>query len=235
MIFLNACVICPPSKHISGASIGLGVLLCAALSADCFAQSSPVAAASAPVPQKSSGKQVSPIDFSVRFSSLDWSALTTVQKTSLEPLANTWKSLSDGHKKKWISLTANYPKMSADEQSKLKDRMAQWAGLSPRQREYARLNFAEAKNIAPESKSEKWQAYQTLSDEEKQKLAKSARPKPPGTALAPQPVASNKISPMPKKMHAIQIKPPSSQALPPLEKLQVVPPTPPASNLILPN
>lgn len=126
-----------------------------------------------------------------------WSSLTAAQKNALKPLATSWINLSDGQKRKWISLSANFPQLSAAEQGKLHERMAQWAALTPRQRELARLNFADAKQVAPQQKNEQWQAYQALSTEEKQKLAKAAQPKPPRTALAPRPVASDKINRVP--------------------------------------
>jgi hypothetical protein len=132
------------------------------------------------------------MNFSSRFHDQEWGTLTEVQQTSLRPLAATWNSLSDVQKRKWISLTAHYLQMSVNERTKLHARMAQWAALSPRQREQARLNFAEAKLSNPENKNGKWQAYQALSAEEKQKLAKSAQTKPPRTALAPRPAASDK-------------------------------------------
>ena len=133
------------------------------------------------------------------FAGLDWSALTPSQQLALKPLANSWTSLSDPQKRKWISLSANYARMSPADQTTLHERMAQWAALSPRQRQQARLNFAEAQKIAPMQKAEKWQAYQALSPEEKQTLAKSVRPTPPRTALATQPVVPGKLNRLPLK------------------------------------
>jgi hypothetical protein len=144
------------------------------------------------------------------FSSLDWNSLTPAQHIALKPLTTSWTNLSDAQKRKWITLSTNYPQMSAGEQTKLHERMAQWASLSPRQREQARLNFAETKQITPQEKTEKWQTYQALSPEEKHKLAKSAQPKPPRTALAAQPVASDKISRMPLKNTANGVALPAS-------------------------
>jgi len=128
------------------------------------------------------------------FAALDWKTLTPAQQVALKPLAGSWAALSDPQKRKWISLSANFERMTPADQAKLHERMEQWAALSPRQREQARLNFAEAQKIAPQQKTEKWQAYQALSPEEKQRLATSMRPKPPRTALAPQPVASGKLN-----------------------------------------
>ena len=163
------------------------------------------------------------------FSSLDWKSLTSAQHTALKPLADSWAGLSDAQKRKWITLSANYPQMSAAEQTKLHERMAQWAALTTRQREHARLNFADAKQITPEMKSEKWQAYQALSAEEKQKLAISAQPKPPRTALAAQPVASDKINRMPLTKSALGAVLPASAPSVSKNTLLVKPkpPTPP--------
>ena len=122
--------------------------------------------------------------------------------------------------------------MNADEQTRLHTRMVQWAALSNKQREQARLNFAEAKSIAPEQKSVQWQAYQALSNEEKQKLAKAAAPKPPRTALAAQPAASGKLSQVPAKTHAANIIIAASGAQMPNNKTLLarpVPPKPPVS------
>lgn len=163
------------------------------------------------------------------FSSLDWNSLAPAQHNALKPLATSWTNLSDEQKRKWITLSANYPQMSGTEQTKLHERMAQWAALTPRQREQARLNFAETKQITPQQKSEKWQTYQALSPEEKQKLAKSAQPKPPRTALAAQPVASDKISRIPMTKSAKGVALPAST--PALSKNTLLtkptPPTPP--------
>ena len=127
------------------------------------------------------------------FSKLDWNDLTPEQKVALQPLAGTWKDLSDPQKRKWISLCANYSRMSAPDQTRLHDRMLQWAGLSPKQRDQARLNFAQAQKITPQQKTKNWQAYQALSPEEKQKLAKIAQPTPPRTALAIKPVMDGRL------------------------------------------
>lgn len=165
------------------------------------------------------------------FSSLSWNSLTPTQHHALKPLTSSWADLSDAQKRKWITLSANYPQMSVIEQTKLHERMAQWAALTPRQREQARLNFAETKQITPQQKNEKWQAYQALSAEEKQKLAKSAQPKPPRTALAAQPVASDKINRMPMTKSPGGVALPASG--PSLSKNTLLvkpkPPTPPVA------
>lgn len=126
-----------------------------------------------------------------------WRELNPVQQKSLAPLAGTWDTLADGHKRKWLALAQGYPTWAPDEQAKLHSRMAEWAALSPKDREQARLNFAETKKIAPQDRSANWDAYQSLTPEERKKLADGAPQKPAGAAFAVKPVAPQKMADVP--------------------------------------
>lgn len=130
-----------------------------------------------------------------------WSELTAVQQQTLAPLADTWRSLSEAHKRKWIALSANYPRMNAQEQAKLRGRMTEWAALSPQARNQARWNFVETKKLSPADKKAAWEAYQALPPEEKKRLANDARavkPPAPATAAAVRPVSPQKLARVPK-------------------------------------
>lgn len=126
-----------------------------------------------------------------------WSELKPAQQQSLAPLAATWNTLQEGHRRKWIALAQTYPTLSQEEQQKLHSRMVEWAALKPKDRELARLNFAETKKIAPAERAANWEAYQALSPEERQKLVDGAKPKPSGAAIAVKPVATNKLTAVP--------------------------------------
>lgn len=126
-----------------------------------------------------------------------WQDLTPAQQLSLMPLAAHWSSLDSAKKRKWIALAANYSALAPAEQAKLHSRMTEWASLSPKQRDQARLNFAQTKQLSPTQKAATWQAYQALSPEEKQKLAKSAPPRPTGAAAATKPAAPEKLTKIP--------------------------------------
>lgn len=126
-----------------------------------------------------------------------WNTLNADQKTALAPLESSWVQLSPGHQRKWIALSANHPQMSADEKDKLQARMVQWATLSPREREQARLNFAHTKKIPADGRAATWETYQSLSAEEKKALAQSAPPKPAGAAVAAKPVPAQKLAEVP--------------------------------------
>jgi len=127
-----------------------------------------------------------------------WNELTPAQKQALAPLAGTWGSISEAQKRKWLALSANYPKMAPADQAVLHSRMTEWVAMSPQQRTQARLNFAEAKRIPADDKKAKWEAYQALPPEEKSKLAESAARKTPVTAAAVKPVPPQKLATVPK-------------------------------------
>ncbi len=128
-----------------------------------------------------------------------WSELSSAQQQSLAPLAAQWGSISEAQKRKWIALSQNYPKMSQGEQAKLHSRMSDWVALSPQQRTQARLNFADTRKIPPDDKKAKWEAYQSLSPEEKARLAADAKPKAAGAAAAVKPVPPQKLTKVPPK------------------------------------
>jgi hypothetical protein len=128
----------------------------------------------------------------------DWSLLTPAQQQALQPLAKSWASMSNGQRRKWLEISLNYPSLSADDKAKMHSRMSEWAALSPRARAEARLNFASSqelsKQLSSQEKQAKWEAYQSLSSEEKSKLAKSGVRPPVGAALPARPVPEKKLA-----------------------------------------
>jgi hypothetical protein len=131
-----------------------------------------------------------------------WAELTPMQQQALAPLASSWNTtISEPQKRKWLEISKNYPSLSPEGQANLHSRMNEWVTLSPQQRAQARLNFARTKELSkqltPEEKKAKWETYQALSPEEKQKLAAKASPKPAGAATAVKPVAPQKLAPVP--------------------------------------
>jgi hypothetical protein len=129
--------------------------------------------------------------------SLTWQKLSPQQQAALAPLAQTWNTLSDGHKRKWIALSANYSGLTRTEQETLQSRMGDWAALKPSEREQARLNFAQSKKLPAADRTATWEAYQALSPEDKKKLALEGSSKPTGAAVAIKPVAPEKLASAP--------------------------------------
>jgi hypothetical protein len=123
-----------------------------------------------------------------------WDKLTPTQKVALQPLSANWASLTEGHKRKWIAVSANFAQFSPEDKTKLHSRMTDWASLSAKQREQARINFAQTKTLTPSDKQAKWETYKALPLETKQALASiNVAPKPTGAATAAKPVAKDKL------------------------------------------
>ncbi|NPC54374.1 DUF3106 domain-containing protein [Caenimonas soli] len=142
-----------------------------------------------------------------------WSELTPAQQQALTPLSAKWDTVSEAQKRKWLALSQNFPKMSGAEQAKLHSRMTEWVALSPQQRTQARLSFGETKQLSPDDKKAKWEAYQALTPEQKSKLAAGAA-KPPQTAAAVKPVAPDKLATLPKAKPRQESKTPRIAAAP---------------------
>ena len=130
-----------------------------------------------------------------------WSLLTADQQRALQPLAQSWGSLSDGQQRTWLEISRNYPSLSSADKAKMHSRMSAWVALSPRERAEARLNFAAtnelSKELSPQEKQAKWETYQSLSPEEKRKLAEAGVRPPVGAALPSRPVAQKKLATLP--------------------------------------
>lgn len=126
-----------------------------------------------------------------------WSSLSAAQKAALAPLAAAWPSLSEGHKKKWIALVQKFPEMAEADRARLHERMVDWAALSPKDRELARLNFAQAKKLTSDERAANWEAYQALPESKKQQLLEAAPKKPVGVAVTIKPVPANKLAEVP--------------------------------------
>jgi hypothetical protein len=166
------------------------------LPASGFAQLTKPAPSAAPVPSKT--PVAAPKAVTSRPS---WPELTPTQQQALAPLALSWNTLSEVQKRKWLEISKNYPALSPEGQATMHSRMNEWVTLSHQQRAQARLNFGKTKELSkeltPEEKKAKWQTYQALSAEEKQKLAAKASPKPAGAATALRPVAPQKLAAVP--------------------------------------
>lgn len=150
-----------------------------------------------------------------------WHELSGQERTALAPLQASWAGISEGHKRKWMALSARFDKLSPEEQRKLQERMTEWAGLSVAERNRARLNFAETKRLDPSEKQAKWEAYQALSEEEKHKLAAQAPKPPPGAAPAVRSVARPKLA----NTYPEQKPGQPTQLTPPMENRNVDPTT----------
>jgi hypothetical protein len=184
-------------RPVTAISLGAGSAACLLVAvmgvlAPSFAQQ-PAAAVKA-VPQVSAG-------------SSSWKDLTVQQREALKPLDSSWSGIGEAQKRKWLAFTENFSKLSPAEQTRVHSRMTDWVALSPTQRQEARFNFAETKQLAPDEKKAKWQAYQALSPAEKQKFVDKPGPRPTGAATSVKPVPQQKLATVP----AAKIERPSTR------------------------
>ena len=105
-----------------------------------------------------------------------WQDLTPIQRAQLQSLESDWSGIDTRQKQKWLELSTRMPSMSADERQRIQARMADWAKLTPDQRGQARLRFQEAKQLPAQDRQDRWDAYQSLSAEQKKQLAARALP-----------------------------------------------------------
>lgn len=155
----------PPAHRLAASLAALSVALAAG-----------PAAAQAPSP---TGARVVPVSAGVA-----WSELRPEQARALAPLSGIWASLDPEQQRKWLELGARYPSLSAADQQRLQERMREWAAMSPQERQRARVQFQQASQISAEERLQRWQAYQALTPEERQRLA--SPPDDRGTAAHPR-------------------------------------------------
>lgn len=164
-----------------------------------------------------------------------WESLSKNQKIALAPLEKTWNTLSDGHRRKWIAVASNYHDLGAPEREKLHSRMAEWAALSPKDREAARLNFNQSKSLTKTDRAANWEAYQALSPDERAKLASGgAKSKPVGAAVTIHPVAPEKLTPVPVTRHTPEQERAAVASQRPLNRSTLLPQPPAASAALVP-
>jgi hypothetical protein len=111
-----------------------------------------------------------------------WQSLSKRQKQALAPLAEEWHGLTVQQRQKWLTLSKNFKQLSDEEQLTLHSRMREWATLSPRQRSQARFHFNVMPSLSAQDKRAQWEAYQALSDQEKNKLSSGLNPPKKSTA-----------------------------------------------------
>jgi hypothetical protein len=105
-----------------------------------------------------------------------WNTLNESQRSVLAPLQSDWASIDAQRQQKWLEMAARFPSMPAQEQTRIKERMAQWSRLTPTQRNLARQQFQEARELPAEQRSTRWQEYQALPAEEREALARQGKP-----------------------------------------------------------
>jgi hypothetical protein len=171
-----------------------------------------------------------PLPTATASTTLNWTSLTVGQQTALTPLKASWDTLADGHKRKWIALSQNFATMSSLDRETLHSRMGEWAALKPKERQQARLNFAETKKTPPTERLANWEAYQALSQDEKDALARKGAAKPAGAAVAAKAPPPQKLTPVPVTRNSPDTQRERLAAQQPVDKNTLLPLAPASKN-----
>lgn len=167
-----------------------------------------------------------------------WSELSDAQRNALAPLAGEWSGMDALHKRKWLTVATRFAAMTPDAQQRLHERMRDWIDLTPEQRRLARESYYRAKRLGPGEKTEKWEQYRQLPEEQKRRLAEKAPAKRRVTRLPPAHAVPHRVPPIKATPNAAAAKPrgaPASPAVPAAPPAASPPPAPaPASPIAAP-
>jgi hypothetical protein len=142
-----------------------------------------------------------------------WRELSPAQQTALAPLKDDWNELDPGRKQKWLEVASRFGSMKPERQARVRERMTEWARMSPAQRTEARINYQQSKQLPAEDRQARWEAYQSLSPEERAALA--ARAKPPTSTAPPSPAQALRKAPVDAQMPKTNIVGPGRSSVPP--------------------
>lgn len=104
-----------------------------------------------------------------------WSDLSPQQRQVLAPLAQQWAAMDDTSRGKWAQVATEYPRLSKKERERLDERLSRWAQMQPIERGQARARFQDARALSPQERQQRWEAYQALSEDERQDLARQGQ------------------------------------------------------------
>lgn len=104
-----------------------------------------------------------------------WNSLDASQRQALAPLERDWSTIDPRRKQKWLELASRFDRMSPDERVRVQQRMSDWVRLSAKQRTDARMNYQGAKDLSPQERQARWDAYQSLPEDQRRSLAARAK------------------------------------------------------------
>jgi len=105
-----------------------------------------------------------------------WQDLAPSERSVLKPLERDWSSIDATRKQKWREIAARHPSLPPAEQARIKERMNDWAAMTPAERGRARLNYQEARQLSPQERQSRWEAYQALPEDQRKQFATRAAP-----------------------------------------------------------
>ena len=119
---------------------------------------------------------------------LAWSRLNASQREALAPLESFWSELEEHRRRKWIKIADRFHQLSPEQQATAQEKMQEWAALPASDRRQARAAFGGVTDVVPEEvRVMKWNEYQRLAPQEKQRLIELAQQKVAASNVAAEP------------------------------------------------
>ncbi len=125
----------------------------------------------APVPGASAAR---PSIFARSEDGVRWQSLGAEQRQALQPLEQEWPSIDSQRKQKWLALANRFKTLGPEERARITARMSEWAHLTPAERGQARLRFEESRQLPVPDRTARWEAYQALPADSRQRFAARA-------------------------------------------------------------
>ena len=109
---------------------------------------------------------------------LAWGKLSASQREALAPLEPNWPEMEEHRRRKWVKIADRFHQLNAEQQATAQERMLEWASLPASDRRQARAAFGGVTEaIAEDVRVMKWNEYQKLGPQEKQRLIELAQQK----------------------------------------------------------
>ncbi len=96
-----------------------------------------------------------------------WTDLNGQQRSVLEPFGAQWNTWSSQEKRIWVSLANKFPQYTPAQQSKAKQRIKDWAALTPEQRRLARSNYRMANQLPKAELDDQKKRYEGMTHEQR--------------------------------------------------------------------
>lgn len=96
-----------------------------------------------------------------------WADLTPDQRSVLEPFGAQWNTWSAQEKRVWVSLANKWPQYTPVQQARAKQRIKDWAALSPEQRRLARSNYRLANKLPKSELVDQTKRYEGMTPEQR--------------------------------------------------------------------
>ncbi len=99
-----------------------------------------------------------------------WTELTPDQQRTLAPFAAEWNIWPVAEKRSWVALSNRMPSMDEAKRAKMSQRIAEWARLTPDERQTARDNYRLAKERSADTRATDWERYRSMTQEQRSVL-----------------------------------------------------------------